>query len=82
LRTTLTAHWVGSNVLSQIQTGLIPLPDSGEIPPGKTEMLGQTWFWAANTESSETLPNLTKIHITVQDDQHRSVGSVEGYVAI
>jgi general secretion pathway protein I len=76
LRTTLTAHWVGLNILSEIQTGMIPLSD---ILPGKSDMLGKTWTWQASVAPSQDSPALHKITVTVKLDDH-VVNTVVGYV--
>ncbi|MDP1573988.1 MAG: type II secretion system minor pseudopilin GspI [Coxiellaceae bacterium] len=79
LRNTITAHWVGMNVLSEVQSGILVISKDNEIPPGKTEMLNKTWHWVVNTTSSEDLPSIVKITVTVSDDEKHAVTTVTGY---
>src|SRR3990167_11375749 len=47
VRNSVTAHWVGLNILSQIQTGLIAAPTTSNIMHGQVKMLNQEWQWTA-----------------------------------
>jgi general secretion pathway protein I len=79
LRNTMTAHWVGMNILSEVQTGMIVASSGNNNPPGKTEMLGKTWYWAINTTSSVEVPGIETITVTVSDDKKQAVTTVTGY---
>jgi len=79
LRNTMTAHWVGMNILSEVQTGMLLVSQENNIPPGKTEMLGKTWYWAVNTSASAEIPSIARITVTVSDDQKQVVTTVTGY---
>ena len=79
LRKTMTAHWVGMNILSEVQTGMIVSSPGNNVEPGKTEMLGSTWHWAVNTTSSPEAPSIVKITVTVSDDEKQVVTTVTGY---
>ncbi|HLB56084.1 MAG TPA: type II secretion system minor pseudopilin GspI [Coxiellaceae bacterium] len=79
VRDDVTAHWVGLNVLSEMQTGIIPAPKAGNNVSGKTKMLNQEWNWDAQSISSSQLSGLTQITIKV-NLRNKLITSVEGYV--
>ena len=79
VRNTITAHWVGLNILSEIQTGLITLPVSSDQISGKTSTLNQTWAWTARADTSSQLPDITRITVTTSLKNH-IINSVVGYV--
>lgn len=79
VRNTMIAHWVGLNILSEIQTGLMPLPKENNPLKGQTKMLGQTWAWAAQLSISDKLPTVMRIVVSVQL-KGRRITSVTGYI--
>lgn len=79
VRNSVTAHWVGLNILSEIQTGLIALPASSNQISGKTSALNQEWAWTARTDKSSQLPHVKQITVTVSLKNH-VINSVVGYV--
>jgi general secretion pathway protein I len=79
VRNSLAAHWVGLNVLSEIQTGLILLPKSSSQLSGKTSMLEQRWDWTARSNTSSQLPDVNQMSVTVSLKNH-VINSVVGYV--
>lgn len=79
VRNSMTAHWVGLNILSQMQTGIISSPASGNHVSGKTKMLEQNWNWTAQAESSSQLDNIMRITINVSL-KDKPITSVVGYV--
>ena len=80
VRNSVTAHWVGLNILSEIQTNTgVVQPKNGNIVSGKTETLGQEWEWTAQAESASQFDHLTQITVTVSLKNH-VINSVTGYV--
>jgi general secretion pathway protein I len=79
VRNTSTAHWVGLNILSEIQTGLIALPESSNQLSGQTLFLNQEWPWKAEITQSSQLSDVKKVDVTVSL-HHHVMGSVEGYL--
>ena len=51
VRNTMGAHWVAMNVLSEMQTGLLPVPHAGDVVRGKTKMLRKIWHWRASLQA-------------------------------
>ena len=79
VRNSVTAHWVGLNILSQMQTGIMSAPKSGNQLYGKTDMLNQQWKWTAETDLSSQLNNIERITVTV-NLKNKRITSVTGYV--
>ncbi|MCX7120187.1 MAG: type II secretion system minor pseudopilin GspI [Gammaproteobacteria bacterium] len=79
VRNTMTAHWVGLNVLSEIQTGLMPFPRDNTVLTGETKMFGQAWTWTAQQTRSDKLPTVMRIVVIVQL-RSKNITSVTGYM--
>lgn len=77
VQNTLTAHWVALNVLSQIQTNLLPMTSDGNTSGG-TIMMGQKWNWKAVQINSAQFSGIKKITVTV-DMKNKPIASVSGY---
>ena len=77
LRETLAAHWVALNVLSQMQTGLWPLPNEG-ASDGQSSMLGRDFHWSAAQTTSSASPTIVRITVRVSLDK-RALDTVTGY---
>lgn len=77
VQNTLTAHWVALNVLSQIQTNLLPMTSDGNTSGG-TIMLGKKWDWKATQTNSAQFSGIKKITVTV-DMKNKPIASVSGY---
>ncbi len=78
VKNTVVAHWVGLDVLSEIQTGLLTPPGPGSSQTGDTKMLGREWQWDAVSAESP-FPNINQITITVRFRNH-VVNTVTGYI--
>ena|SRR3989338_1208688 len=78
VKTTMAAHWVALNVLSQIQTKLLTFSKSNEPLQGKTEMLAKTWTWTAQSVISPELPGVRRIIVTVSF-KNKAVDTLIGY---
>lgn len=78
VKNSMVAHWVGLNILSEIQTGLIAPPVVDAVSYGKTNMLGCDWNWSARVASSAQLQQVNKITIIVERNNH-FITSVTGY---
>lgn len=75
----MIAHWVGMNVLSEVQTQLIVIPKDASLPPGKTEMLGAQWYWTIRTEPMQATPSELRVQVSVENQQHHFITTVIGY---
>ncbi|HLD84353.1 MAG TPA: type II secretion system minor pseudopilin GspI, partial [Coxiellaceae bacterium] len=53
VRDTMAAHWVGLNVISELQIGAFQLPMDGGPLRGKSVMENQVWQWVVHPQSSE-----------------------------
>ncbi len=81
VKNTVTAHWVGLNILSEIQTNSgVAMPKPGSPVLGKTKMLNQEWDWIAQAKTASQLNNITQITVTVSL-KNKVINSVEGYVS-
>lgn len=61
------AHWVGLNILADVKTGLIALPEQGNPLSGTTLMLNQNWYWTLTVAPSNNPDILT---VTVDTSNH------------
>lgn len=75
----MTAHWVGMNVLSEVQTKMIVIQKDTPLPPGKTTMLGALWYWKIVTNPAEKIPTMLKVRVFVENQQHQLITTVTGY---
>ena len=78
-RNTVVAHWVGLNILSEIQTGIMKAPDAGNSASGKINMLDRDWEWTVHTGSSIQETGIMPIRVDVALNHHK-INSVTGYV--
>src|SRR5687767_14340539 len=46
------AHWVGLEIMNEVRTHLIKLPQAPDPLEKTTKMLGQTWAWHAYFSAS------------------------------
>lgn len=79
VRNSVAAHWVGLNVLSQIQTGLIIMPTASNVMHGQVKMMNQEWQWTAQASPSPQSSDITKILVTVALKKH-VVNEVAGFI--
>lgn len=85
LQSKTIAMWVGQQVLSEVQLGLLNLPNSPDSLKQDTEMFNQNWYWQAEQEDT---PNkkIKKIAVHVftkdpdEDDQTKAIISLESYL--
>lgn len=75
----MIAHWVGMNVLSEIQTNIIVIPKDASLPSGKTKMLGAQWYWTVAAEPMHATPTVLRVQVSVENQQHRFIATVIGY---
>lgn len=72
------AHFVGMNVISEIQANLLTLNKSNPALQGKTKLLGQEWEWSASSESTgDTDPKKIVVEVKLKN---RAIIRVVGYV--
>jgi len=57
------ASWVATDVINQIQAGIINLPETSTIN-STSDILNQSWFWKAGMQTTP-VPNIRKIIISV-----------------
>lgn len=79
VRNVTIAHFVAMNVISEIQTNMLPLSESNNSARGKTNMLGQDWTWSATIKSKNQF-NLEEIEVKVRL-KDRIIIAVTGYYA-
>ena len=79
LRETLSAHWVGLNVLSEMQTGILTLTGEGDVPHGSTQMLMETFDWAVTKTNSSELSGITRVEVHT-DLRGQQLDTVTGYI--
>ena len=79
VRNTMIAHWVGLNILSEIQTNQIALPKSENELSGETKMFNQEWQWHIVANSSQQMPDVLRMVVTVSLKKH-TLNSVTGFM--
>jgi len=79
VQNSVAAHWVGLNILSEIQTGMITLPRSSNTLQGKTKMLNHEWQWSVQIDPSEKIKGLTRMTVAVSLKDH-IINSVTGFI--
>lgn len=79
VRNVTIAHFIAMNVISEIQTDMLPLSESNNPVRGKTNMLGQEWTWSATIQSKNQF-NLEQIEVKVRL-KDRLITTVTGYHA-
>lgn len=79
VRNVTIAHFIAMNVISEIQTDMLPLSSSNNPARGKTNMLGQDWTWSASIKSKNKF-NLEQIEVKVRL-RNRIITTVTGYYA-
>ncbi|OGT43506.1 MAG: type II secretion system protein GspI [Gammaproteobacteria bacterium RIFCSPHIGHO2_12_FULL_40_19] len=79
VRDSVGAHWVGLNILSQIQTGMIAAPTPSNIAHGQVKMMNQEWQWTAQAKPSQQSAHITRILVTIELKKH-VVNEVVGFM--
>lgn len=80
VRNAVTAHWVGLNILSEMQTHSgVSLPKPGNQVSGETNMLDRHWEWTARAETTAFSAQITQVTVTVRL-RNRVINIVTGYV--
>lgn len=78
------ALWVGQEIMSEAQLGLLKLTESSDGEASSAmSMLGQDWYWAA-TEEVTANPHIRKLNVRVYqhnpvDDDAASIVDLNGY---
>lgn len=78
VRNVTIAHFIAMNVISEIQTNMLPVSESNPAR-GETNMLGQDWTWSATIQSKNQF-KLEKIEVKVRL-KDRVITTVTGYHA-
>lgn len=84
LQTKTIALWVGQEVMSEVQLGLLKLPEDREGEAGSVmTMLGQDWYWRATEEVTANV-HISKLNVRVyarepDDDDAASIVDLNGY---
>lgn len=73
LRQALTSRWVASNVLSQLQNGLLPSLRDNPQQAGKVSMMGKQWGWQAQAlaDASNSFYQQVNIFVGSVDGKHQ-----------
>lgn len=79
VKSDMVAHWVAMNTLSEIQLGMIRVPESGDPVHGKSTMLGQQWEWEARENTENTAQYTTQVTVIVTLRGKR-VDALSGFV--
>lgn len=77
------ALWVGQEVMSEVQLGLLKLPEDSTGDSGEMNMLGQDWYWRASEERSANA-RIIKLNVRVyahepHDEDESSIIELDGY---
>lgn len=73
----ITAHWVGMNVLAQMQMDLLPVPKD-QSESGTAEMLNRQWQWQAAILGASDNASQIKISVSYQHKQYAVLdGAIE-----
>lgn len=74
------AGWVGSEVMSKIQLGLIPLPLSEEPMEEETRMLNHDWLWQGHLENTPNSHIKKIVVIVLQKNSAQKYIQLTGYL--
>lgn len=78
LQNRIISHWVGMNLIAQMQLGVLPLPTKGNSN-GTTQMLNHTWYWTANIINNTR--NILQISINIAADKNgRPITKLIGFI--
>jgi general secretion pathway protein I len=83
LQTKTIALWVGQEIMSEVQVGVLPLEGNREDQVSTMNMLGQDWYWRA-TEKSTANTHIKQIRVRVyehdpEDEGISSLIDLDGY---
>lgn len=78
-REVMLAHWIGMNVVTELQAGLMRMPHSGEPQNGESKMMNKTWRWRVMVEKSSEYPSLVEITVKVENVRRQLINTVVGY---
>ena len=70
VRNNLIAHWVGMNVISEVQVGLLAMPQDGEVSTGQQMYLGKRWQWRLGFDAASTQPSYRSVYVSVSQAGH------------
>lgn len=78
------AHWVGQNILAQLQAGLIVISPGARSQQGNVNSMANTWAWQV-TQAPTTLPGTRLVEIEVRLSSNSTtdqpaLATVWGYV--
>jgi general secretion pathway protein I len=77
---------VAKQIMSEIQTGILKLPDHREPFKNKTTLLGREWYWLASQEMTpnKRIKNIqVKVYETENEDETETVTpliNIESYI--
>lgn len=76
------AHWVGMEVISEAQLGLLPLPDEGDSSSGSITLFNQHWPWFAKFKATPDT-GVKELDVTVKmHDNNQVLAKLTGYVTV
>lgn len=80
LQNKTVAHWVGLEIISQAQLGLLALPDIGDSTDGTMTMFNQDWRWHAKFIPTPD-HNVDQLNVTVSlTINNQTLALLSGYV--
>jgi general secretion pathway protein I len=75
------ANWVASNVLAQIQSGVLDLPLPGTPVSGTSKMLNLQWHWVASSDQDGKKGSLSIVSIALREGLNKTASyHLKGYV--
>jgi general secretion pathway protein I len=76
------ALWVGQEIMSEVQLGILNVADKRDKEATKIIMLGQEWFWQASEEASANVrikKILVKVYAHEPGDDESPLIDLDGY---
>lgn len=78
-RDVMSAHWVGMNIISEIQTGIMKMPEADSPVQGESSMLGKEWHWEVSAKSSLENRSMFEVTVKVENARYQLINTVVGY---
>lgn len=83
LQDKMIALWVGREVMSEVQLGLLKLPEGGDGTVNSSNTLGSIWYWRAQEDATAN-GRIKKIRVRVytkepNDDAIQALADLDGY---
>ncbi len=79
LQQKIIAEWVGTDVMNEVNLGLIVLPRSANTLSAETIMLGKKWFWTIEKTATPN-PRIRAIQVNVFNSENKNLVKLIGYI--